>query len=72
MEIFKTSKWDEKISPERVAKAMNSVCQKNMTAHSFVFEPATLKLKLAFGDGKQSATEFALKEIDLKSLFANP
>jgi hypothetical protein len=34
-----------------------------------VFEPGMLKLHVAFGDGKQSATMFSLKAIDLNKLF---
>jgi hypothetical protein len=38
------------------------------TAHTLVFEPGPLKLHVAFGDGKRSATDFPLKRIDLSQL----
>ena len=46
----------------------NNVCQKDWTAHTLVFEPASLKLKVALGDGMTSATEVPLRELDLKAL----
>jgi hypothetical protein len=69
MDVLLKAKWAEKITPDDVAKAMHAVCQREWTAHTFVFEPATLTLRIAFGDGVKSATEVPLKEIDLKLLF---
>jgi isopenicillin-N N-acyltransferase like protein len=68
-EIFRKTAWAAKVTPDDVAKAMHAVCQKDWTAHTLVFEPATLKLKVAFGDGKKSATDVPMKEVDLKALF---
>jgi hypothetical protein len=59
----------ENDTPADVVKAKHSACNEDSTGHTFVFEPATMKLKIAFGDGKKSATEMPLKEIDLKTLF---
>lgn len=69
MDLFRNATWAEKVSPDDVAKAMHGVCQRDWTAHSFVFEPAKMKLTIAFGDGKKSATETSPTEIDLKVLF---
>jgi hypothetical protein len=69
MDLFLKTKWADKLTPDDVAKAMHVVCQKNWTAHTLVFEPATLTLKVAFGDGEKSATEMPLVEVDLKALF---
>jgi isopenicillin-N N-acyltransferase like protein len=69
MDVFQKTKWADKVTPDDVAKAMHAVCQKDWTAHTLVFEPATMKLKVAFGDGKKSATEMPLTEVDLKALF---
>lgn len=70
MAIFRKKTWNDKVKAEQVKEAMNDVCQRNWTAHSLIFEPATMKLKLSFGDGEKSATEMPYREIDLKSLFA--
>lgn len=72
MGLFTKEKYGKTVSPDDVARMMNEVCQGNMTAHTFVFEPATMKLKMAFGDGKTSATKMPLRELDLKSLFGEP
>jgi hypothetical protein len=69
MDLFLKTKWADKVTPDDVAKAMHAVCQKEWTAHTLVFEPATLRLMAAFGDGVKSATEMPLKEVNLKALF---
>jgi len=51
-----------------VAKAMHQVHQGKRTAHTVVFEPRTLTMHLAFGDGVQSATAFPLHEVRLAEL----
>jgi hypothetical protein len=51
-----------------VAKLMGDANQKERTAHTIVFEPARLRMHVAFGDGERSATEFLLKELDLTEL----
>lgn len=51
-----------------VAKIMHQVHQGKRTAHTVVFEPRTLTMHLAFGDGDQSATAFPLHEIRLAEL----
>src|SRR5262249_53122135 len=48
----------EKLNVSDVAKKMHEVNQRAWTIHTFVFEPKTLMLHIAFGDGKKSATEF--------------
>jgi hypothetical protein len=55
----------KKLGVEEVAKKMAEVNQGKWTIHTWVFEPKTLKLHVAFGDGEKSATEFKLKEIEL-------
>jgi hypothetical protein len=67
-DTFVRMKWPEKIGPGDVAKGLHAVNQKAWTAHTWVFEPKTLKLRLALGDGKTSATERPLTEIDLAPL----
>ena len=51
-----------------MANTLHAVNQGAWTAHTWVFEPKTLKLRLAFGDGKKPATEFPPTEIDLTPL----
>jgi hypothetical protein len=51
-----------------VARKMHEANQGAWTAHTMVIEPRPLKIHLAFGDGKKSATEFPLREIDLGKL----
>jgi hypothetical protein len=70
-DVFAKTKWPAKMTPADVAKAMHAVNQGAATVHTWVFEPKTLNLRLAFGDGKKSATEFPLAEIDL-GLFLKP
>ena len=59
----------DKLTVEAVANKVDEVNQGPRTAHTLVFDAKSLKLHLAFGDGKRSATSFALKEIDLAALF---
>jgi hypothetical protein len=68
-DLFRKATFGEKVTPDAVAKLMNTVCQGDWTAHSFVFEPATLKLRISFGDGKTTATNVEPTEIDLKAFF---
>jgi hypothetical protein len=58
----------KKLGVADVAKKMHEVNQKDWTIHTMVFEPATLKLHVAFGDGKKPASAFPLREIDLAKL----
>jgi hypothetical protein len=68
-EVFAGTDWPAKVTPADVAKAMHAVNQGSATVHTWVFEPKTLTLRLAFGDGKTSATGRPLTEIDLAPLF---
>jgi len=58
----------DKLSVADVAARMHAANAGRRTIHTMVFEPKVLKLHVAFGDGKKSATEFPLKELDLKEL----
>src|SRR5262249_9723938 len=58
----------DKLGVEDVAKKMHEANQDAWTAHTLVFEPGPLKLHVAFGDGKKSATNFSVKSIDLNKL----
>ena len=49
-----------------VAKQMDAVNQGTETLHTVVFEPAALKLHLAFGEGP--ASKLPLKELDVAPL----
>ena len=46
-------------------RLLQAVSQDWWTAHSLVFEPETLKLHIAFGDGYRPATAFPLRTVDL-------
>ncbi len=59
----------DKLGVADVARKMDEANQRAWTVHTMVFEPRTLKLHVAFGDGKVSATERPLQEIDLSKLF---
>ncbi len=67
-EVLAKTKWPYKVGPADVARALDAVNQGAWTAHSWVFEPKTLKLRLSLGDGKKPATEFPPTEIDLGPL----
>lgn len=67
-DLFAKMTWPAKVGLADVAKALHAVNQGAWTAHTWVFEPKTLKLRLAIGDGKKSATEKKLTEIDLVPL----
>jgi len=55
----------EKLSVNDTFRLLQSVSQHWWTAHSMVFEPQTLKLHLAIGDGLRPATAFPLRTVDL-------
>ncbi len=55
----------EKLSVADTFRLLQSVSQHWWTAHSMVFEPQTLKLHLAIGDGVRPATAFPLRTVDL-------
>jgi hypothetical protein len=61
----------DKLGVADVAKKMHEASQRDWTIHTMVFEPGPLKLHVAFGDGKSSATTFPLRAIDLSALM-NP
>lgn len=65
MDILAEAAKEGKLGVADVAAAMHGANQGDWTAQTMVFEPKTLRLHVAFGDGKRSATEFPLKEIDL-------
>ncbi len=69
LEVLNKALKMDKLGVEDVAKLMHEANQRAWTLHTMVFEPGPLKLHVAFGDGKQSATAFPLKEIDLAQLF---
>ena len=50
----------DKLGVDDVAKKMHEANQGAWTAHTLVFEAGPLKLHIAFGDGKISATRFPL------------
>ncbi len=51
-----------------VSQKLSEAHQGAWTTHALVFEPATLKMHVAFGDGLRPATDFPFKEIDLQKL----
>ena len=58
----------KKLSVADVARKMHEANQGAWTANTMVIEPRLLKMHLAFGDGKKSATEFPLREFVLAKL----
>jgi isopenicillin-N N-acyltransferase-like protein len=58
----------DKLGVSEVAKMMHEVNQKERTAHAIIFEPARLRMHVAFGDGDRPATSFPLRELDLAEL----
>jgi isopenicillin-N N-acyltransferase-like protein len=58
-----------KLNVADVAKQMDAVNQGAWTLQTMVFEPAALKLHVAFGKGP--ATRLPLHTLDLRALFAN-
>jgi hypothetical protein len=56
-----------KYTVEDIAKRMDSVNQGAATLQTMIFEPAALRLHLAFGKGP--ATRLPLKTLELKELF---
>jgi isopenicillin-N N-acyltransferase like protein len=71
MDLLNGALKQGKLGVKDVAAKMHEANQGAWTAHTMVFEPTALKLHVAFGDGKKSATAFPLKEIDLSKLL-NP
>jgi hypothetical protein len=61
-----TSRDQPRLGVADVAKQMHAVNQGQLTLHTMVFEPAKLKLHLAFGKGPSS--RLPLKELDLAPL----
>lgn len=61
-------KAGEKFTLEEVHRCMHSVHQQELTFQTMIFEPASLKLHVAFGPGP--CTQIPLQEIDLKGRFA--
>jgi hypothetical protein len=57
-----------KLGVAEVADKMAAVNLGWRTAHSMVFEPATLTLHLAIGDGERPASDFPLRRLPLKEL----
>jgi hypothetical protein len=57
-----------KLGVADVARQMDAVNQGDWTLQTMIFEPASLKLHLAFGKGP--ATRLPLHTLDLKNLFA--
>jgi hypothetical protein len=55
----------EKLSTADVAKRLDDVNQGEMTLQTMIFEPASLKLHLAFGD--PPATQKAMSEVELSA-----
>jgi hypothetical protein len=70
MAVLSQALKNGKLGVSDVAKLMHAANQGRWTAHTMVFEPEPLKLHVAFGDGKRSATTFPLKEIDLSKLLS--
>lgn len=58
---------DAKLGVEEIIGELKKVDQGKFTLHMMVFEPATLKLHLAYGPGK--ATTRQVETLDLKKLF---
>jgi hypothetical protein len=57
-----------KFSVADLGKTMHLAHQKARTAHTIVFEPARLRMHVAFGDGLEPASAFPLKQLDLTEL----
>lgn len=58
----------KQLSVADVAKQMHAVHQKDTTVHTFVLELNTLRLHVAFGDGKRPATAMPLATIPVGAL----
>ncbi len=63
-ELARARGW-EQLGIGETHRLLQAVSQEWWTAHSMVFEPETLKLHVAFGDGRRPATAFPLRTIDL-------
>lgn len=63
-----------KVSPRKklgvrdVVRLLDRAHEYDWTVHALVFEPGTLKIHVAFGDGYRSATKFPFREVDLAPL----
>lgn len=68
MTALDEAKKMDKLGVADVARKMHEANQGAWSLHTMVFEPGPLKLHVAFGDGKKSATELPLKEIDVGKL----
>jgi isopenicillin-N N-acyltransferase like protein len=66
--LLDKSRETKKFDVAGVAKQMHAVNQGAWTQQTMVFEPATLKLHLAFGKGP--ATRLPLRTLDLSALFS--
>ena len=60
------SRTQPRLDVAEVAKHLDAVNQREYTLHTIVFEPAALKLHLAFGEGPSS--RLPLKALDLAPL----
>jgi hypothetical protein len=68
MASLSTASRLDKLSVAEVAKQMHAANQGPWTVQTMVFEPGPLRMHVAFGDGRRSATTLPLKEIDLRPL----
>lgn len=59
----------DRISVKDVADSLKAVNQGDMTVHTMIFEPESLRIHLAMGAGP--ATDLPMTEIDLKRQFAD-
>src|SRR3954452_6145354 len=66
-ESLEKSITGDKLSIAGIAKRLDDVNQGELTLQTVIFEPATLKLHLAFGD--PPATKKAMSEVELSHLF---
>jgi len=66
-ESLEKSITGDKLSIAGIAKRLDDVNQGELTLQTMIFEPATLKLHLAFGD--PPATKKAMSEVELSHLF---
>jgi len=67
-DILEKSRQLKRLGVAEVARQMDAVNQGGWTLQTMVFEPASLKLHLAFGKGP--ATKLPLRTLDLANLFA--
>lgn len=67
-EVLAKAAGAERLGVADVARVMHDVNQGAWTAPTMVFDAKALTLHVAFGDGKTSASERPLKEVDLAAL----